>query len=256
MRGFWERTAKYLEAQRLSAKFKVLVGGAGTIGTRLILNLVKYDFKEIIVVDYDRVAPENIGYQEIFTKEDLGKPKAKVVEKLNDSHPWTKVTGVDWEVPTPSSIASWEDWERLDSLIKEVDIVITSFDSVQPRASMMIFSIKNGKKYVDVGLGPSRGYVKVYKRNFCPICKVYGERVAYYTNPALASAVASLGAQAVLYSLNERYWPSLITINLDSPPNFLWAGDVASKCKLCEVKGLTIKEMVEYLVKYGYQSTS
>ncbi len=252
VRGFWERTVKYLEDMGLTARFKVLVGGAGTVGSRLILNLVKFDFKEIIVVDYDRVAPENLGYQEIYTKEDLGKPKAKAVEKLNDTHPWTKVTGIDWEVPTPSSIASWKDWETLDQLVREVDAVVTSFDSVQPRASMMVFAIKNEKKFVDLGLGPSRGYVKVLKEGFCPICKVYGERVAYYTNPALASAVASIGTQAVLYVLNDKRWPSLITINLDSPPNLLWAGEVSSQCELCNVKGKGVREVVEHLVRYGY----
>ncbi len=255
--GFYERTSKYLRDLGLDVSDKVvLIGGIGTIGSRLARNLARFDFKKIVLVDFDYVGPENVGYQ-CYHTEEIGNEKVKALSsRLNKYHPWTHVEGVFMEVFTPSSLVSLESLKKLEALVKESDVVVTCFDTLPPRATMLLLAYRNNKKYVDTGIGVSRGYVKVLKEGYCPICsKVWEEKVTYYTNPNLAEVVAAIAAQAVLYLANDRGWPSEIHVNMDDPYKMIMSSEVRNEgCPLCsdEVKELSINEIPKYLVKKVY----
>ncbi len=256
--GFYERTLKYLKERGLDVSGKVvLLGGVGTLGSRILRNLARFNFKKIIVIDFDRVGPENVGYQ-CYHKDEVGKKKVEVIpQRFNELHPWTKIEGVYLEVPTPSGLWSDEAFERLRSLVASSDLIITSFDVLPPRGTMLLLSVKYGKKFIDAGLSSTRAYIKVLKDNYCPICdKLWYEKVAYYTNPNLAEITAALVSQAALFLLNNIDWPSEINVYLEDPWRPYSASDVRNEgCPLCadEVKRLEEpREFLDYLIKNAY----
>ena len=234
----------------------VLLGGIGTLGSRIARNLARFNFKRIILVDFDFVGRENVGYQ-CYHVEEIGEPKVKALsERLKKYHPWTEIVGVYMEVFTPSGLTSLKSLMKYAELVKESDVVITSFDTLPPRATTLLLAVKYNKKYIDAGLGTTRGYVKFLKKGYCPICgKVWDEKVQYYTNPNLAEVVAALAAQAALFAVAGKEWPSEISVNLEEPYKAYSASDVMNdNCPLCsdEVRELKLEEVPEYLLKNVY----
>lgn len=256
-KGFYERTSKYLKDVGIDVSDKtVLLGGIGTLGSRIARNLARFNFKRIILVDFDFVGPENVGYQ-CYHVEEVGRPKVEVLsERFQKYHPWVTIEGVYLEVFTPSGLTSFESLKKYAKLIEDSDIVITSFDTLPPRATTLLLAVKYGKKYIDVGLGVTRGYLKVLKEGYCPICgKVWEEKVRYYTNPNLAEVLAALASQATLHLLGGREWPSEVVVNLEEPYRAYLASDVVNEgCPLCseEVKKLRLEDVPQYLLKNVY----
>ncbi|UXD22885.1 hypothetical protein IPA_09215 [Ignicoccus pacificus DSM 13166] len=257
-RGFQERTSKYMSDMGYDVSDKsVLIGGVGTLGSRILRNLSRFNFKKIYVIDFDVVGPENVGYQ-CYHSEEVGLKKVECISKrFQKFHPWTNIEGLYLEVPTPSGLWSEESFEKIRSLVKSVDIVVTSFDVLPPRATLLVLAVKYNKFFIDTGLGPTRGYVKVLQEGYCPICgKIWDERVAYYTNPNLAELVASLASQAVIHLLNGVDWPSEVSIYLENPWRPLMVSKVKNDgCRLCseEVKELeTSEEFLRYIIKNAY----
>lgn len=257
--GFYQRTMKYLQERKLRVNNKsVLLGGVGTLGSRILRNLARFNFKKIFIIDFDTVGPENVGYQ-CYHSDEIGEAKVEsIAERFQELHPWTQIEPLNFEVPTPSTFWNDESFNKLSEIAKEVDIIITSFDVIPPRAVLLLLAVYNSKKFVDVGIGSTRGYIKVLKDNFCPICdKVWTEKVTYYTNPNLAEMVSAVASQAVLHLLNDIAWPSLINIYMEDPINPYMASEVVTgTCPLCDrgevskLKGA--RDFLEYLLKNIY----
>jgi len=65
----------------ISSKFKIIVLGAGSLGSWITLNLSKMGFNDIIVYDYDKVEELNIGPQ-IYRPSDVGKFKVDALKEI------------------------------------------------------------------------------------------------------------------------------------------------------------------------------
>src|SRR5258708_26879124 len=55
---------------------RVLVVGAGALGNEILKNLALLGFRQIVVVDLDRVETSNLSRSVLYSEQDIGKPKA------------------------------------------------------------------------------------------------------------------------------------------------------------------------------------
>lgn len=77
-----------LEGQLKLKQAKVLVVGAGGLGSPLLLYLTAAGVGSIGIVDFDTVDSSNLQRQILYTQDDVGKPKAEVAkEKLTKLNP-------------------------------------------------------------------------------------------------------------------------------------------------------------------------
>ena len=65
----------------VTQKFKIIVLGAGSLGSFITLNLAKLGFNDISVYDYDYVEGANIPNQ-FFRMSDIGKPKVEALKEI------------------------------------------------------------------------------------------------------------------------------------------------------------------------------
>ncbi len=256
-KGFYERTSKYLRDMKIDVSNKVvLVGGVGTLGSRIVRDLARFNFKKIIVVDIDFVGPENVGYQ-CYHSEEIGQKKVEAIAKrFSKYHPWTAVEPHFLEVYTLSGLVTLNELKKYDELVASSDAIVSTFDSAGARATSLLLAFRRGKVFVDAGLGVTRGYVKLLKEGYCPICeRVWEDQVRYYTNPNLAEVVAAFASQAVLYALSGKAWPAEVTVNLDAPFNPVSVSEIRNEgCPLCseEAKRISLEEIPKFLMEKIY----
>ena len=150
-----------------------LLAGAGALGNEVAKNLAMLGIKRLLIVDYDTVELSNISRMVFFDKEDLGKPKAKVLaEKLMKKYPHVEIHAYD--IP-------------LEKLSLEVflaaDVIVSGLDNVVSRIFLSSISRKHMIPIVDGGVIGYHARVQVYipPDSPCPICPLpaghYGELV-------------------------------------------------------------------------------
>ena len=66
-----------LEAQKKISKAKVLVAGAGGLGSTVIVNLASLGIGSLGIIDKDIIEPSNFNRQYIHLPENTGKSKSK-----------------------------------------------------------------------------------------------------------------------------------------------------------------------------------
>ncbi|HIG96246.1 TPA: ThiF family adenylyltransferase [Candidatus Woesearchaeota archaeon] len=79
--SFEEREIKRENFQKKIEDARVVVLGAGGIGTWLIESLVRSGVGQITVIDPDVIALSNLSRQTFFTEKDIGKAKVEIVKK-------------------------------------------------------------------------------------------------------------------------------------------------------------------------------
>ncbi|MCX8203702.1 MAG: HesA/MoeB/ThiF family protein, partial [Nitrososphaeria archaeon] len=82
-----------MKGQRRLKAAKVLVVGAGGLGSPVALYLAAAGVGRIGIVDFDAVDETNLQRQVLFTTEDVGRPKVEAAkERLERLNPYVEVT--------------------------------------------------------------------------------------------------------------------------------------------------------------------
>ncbi len=120
---------------------RLFVCGAGAVGSNLVDNLVRQGFRQITVVDSDRVEPHNVNTQ-TFTKDDIGAPKVEVVQA-------EAFRAVGAEVSVHAARLTGANVEKL---VRGADLVIDGFDNHDSRRVVAEHCRANGISCLHVGL--------------------------------------------------------------------------------------------------------
>ncbi len=133
---------------------KILIIGAGSLGSNILLNLVRIGFKEISIIDYDVVEEENICVQE-YDVDDFkeGKPKVFALkekcEKINEE---IKINAIHEEINP----------ENIYNFLKGIDLIIDATDNFDTRFLINEISYKENIPWVHGAVIEERGEAGIF----------------------------------------------------------------------------------------------
>ncbi|MCB0581534.1 MAG: HesA/MoeB/ThiF family protein, partial [Phaeodactylibacter sp.] len=112
------------QGQEKARQARVLVVGAGGLGSPMLLYLAAAGIGRIGIVDFDRVDETNLQRQVLYTMEDIGKPKAVVArEKLLALNPHIEVEVFEQQLTSENALG----------IISRYDIVADGTDNFPTR---------------------------------------------------------------------------------------------------------------------------
>ncbi|AKB52739.1 Dinucleotide-utilizing enzymes involved in molybdopterin and thiamine biosynthesis family 2 [Methanosarcina barkeri str. Wiesmoor] len=121
------------EGQEKLKKAKVLVAGAGGLGSPVSTYLAIAGVGKIILADFDSVDPSNLNRQFLHHQKDIGRLKIESAkEKLLSMNP-------DIEVET---IAEMLTESNLEALVPECDVIVDALDNLETRHMLNKLAIK------------------------------------------------------------------------------------------------------------------
>lgn len=168
----YERTELLLGSdvtQKLKSK-KVIVFGAGGVGSYVLEALARAGVGEIAVCDSDTVALSNLNRQLIATHKTVGMDKVEVVrQRIEDIDPTIKVTPIK-EFVTKDNLGLF----NLDTY----DYIIDAIDTVSAKIALAVYADSRGIPMISsMGTGnklhPELFQVSdIYKTSVCPLARV------------------------------------------------------------------------------------
>lgn len=176
------------EAQLKLKSAKVLVVGAGGLGSPLLSYLCAVGVGNIGIVDFDRVDSSNLQRQTLYTTEDVGNLKTEsAVTHLRAQNPH-----VNFEVFDTSIQA-----ENIFDIIAPYEIVVDGTDNFPTRYLINDACVLRGKVNVHASINEFTGQLSVFN-----YLKPTGERSANYRDiypqPPLASEVKNCSEAGVI----------------------------------------------------------
>lgn len=137
------------EALTRLGRVRLVVCGAGAVGSNLVNNLVRQGFRSIKVIDDDRVESHNIGTQ-IYGVSDIGAFKAEVLQTEV-----FRAVGVEIEAERRRL-----NDKNVEKLLAGADIVIDGFDNTASRQLVTDYCRRNILPCLHIGL--SADYAEVF----------------------------------------------------------------------------------------------
>lgn len=151
-------------------KKKVIVFGAGGVGSYVLEALARAGVGTIAVCDSDTVALSNINRQLIATHKTVGMDKVEAVkQRIEDIDPTINVIAIKKFV-TPDNIGEF----NLDAY----DYIIDAIDTVSAKIALAVYADRNSIPMISsMGTGnklcPERFEVSdIYKTSVCPLARV------------------------------------------------------------------------------------
>lgn len=139
------------------AKARLIVCGAGALGSNLVTHLCRQGFKNMTVIDRDRVEEQNIGTQ-VYSIDDIGGLKAEILRNLIYREVGEDIEAVSKEL-TEKNVAKF---------LKGFDIVIDSFDNSVSRRVITDFCKETKTPCLHIGVNGDYGELKWNEKYIVP----------------------------------------------------------------------------------------
>lgn len=130
------------------SKFRIVVCGAGALGSNLIDNLARQGFSNIVAIDKDRIESHNINTQ-VWTEQDVGSLKSD-----NLKNKVFRSVGIEIEAIAKELTAS-----NCDKFIKKSNLVVDVFDNQASRQLVQNGARKNKIPCVHAGMFSDYGEI-------------------------------------------------------------------------------------------------
>ena len=129
---------------------KVLVIGAGGLGSDVLYHLAASGIGTIGVIDYDKVDLSNLHRQIIHTIDDLNKPKViSVKEKISRLNPDVKIVSFEEKLER----------ENIEQILMDFEIIVDCLDNFSDKFLVNDFCVKLNKKLVHAGVVGFEGQI-------------------------------------------------------------------------------------------------
>lgn len=173
---------------------RIVVCGAGALGSQLCDNLARHGAKNLVVLDKDRVEEHNIGTQ-VFDQSEIGAWKASCVAARTFRATGAEIEGIAKEL-TASNVGKWT---------RGADVVVDCFDNSASRQLVFDWCRDHSLPCLHLGVNADYGEAK------------WNER---YRVPA---DVMQIGACD--YPLARNLLLFIVAIGSESLLRFLWRGE-------------------------------
>ncbi|HSA07371.1 MAG TPA: HesA/MoeB/ThiF family protein [Candidatus Gastranaerophilales bacterium] len=197
------------EGQQKLFEKKILVAGAGGLGSGVISSLVSLGIGSLGIIDFDKVERSNLNRQFIHAENAEGKFKAE------SAYQWIKNYSSDTRVNI-YKIKLDENFQG--NFFENYDLVIDCFDSFKSKFVLNEICVKKGVPFIHGGVEEFSGQVLtvIPGKSSCLSClfddpDIYTQRIIGIISPTV-NVIASIQAmEAVKYLLNTG---SLLTDTL------------------------------------------
>lgn len=142
------------EGQEKLSQSKVLVVGAGGLGSPALLYLAAAGVGHIGIADNDRVELSNLNRQIIHETGDIGRPKVESAkDAIADLNPEVKVTSYELRVTD----------ENVDEVVSSYDIVLEGSDNIDTRFILHKACYNAQIPYISAAIVGFEGQMSVFK---------------------------------------------------------------------------------------------
>ncbi len=192
------------EGQGKLLKSKVLVAGAGGLGSTVLANLASLGVGNVGIVDYDNVELSNLNRQYIHKFNNINKLKTDSAEEwLRSYNPDIKIDKYKLKLTYTNS----------NEIIEKYDVIIDCFDSYKSKFELNNICVKHEKPLVHAGVTEFSGQVMtiIPGKTACLYCIFTEPELGSYVlkgiiSPTVsyAASVQSSEAVKVLLNLNKK----------------------------------------------------
>ena len=169
---------------------RVLVVGAGGLGSPVLTYLARAGVGYIKIVDLDVVSETNLNRQFFYHNEDIGASKAILAsESLQKQNPEIQVCGIETRITE----------ENVGELLEGIDIVVDCVDNIKTRLIMNKACIRNNIPLVEAGIEDFYGFVTVVRRECaCLECMGFRDSSTQNFTPTLGATAGVVGSMQAL----------------------------------------------------------
>lgn len=162
-----ERLYRGEEALATIAAARVVICGAGAVGSNLAEGLARQGFQRLRVIDRDRVEERNLGTQ-VYEREDVGTLKAEALH-----HRVYRATGLEIEA-VPKELAP----DNAAKLLAGAEVIVDGFDNRAAREAVALQAAASGSPCLHVGF--AAGFAEVRWNEHYRVPSGRGEDVCDY----------------------------------------------------------------------------
>ena len=171
---------------------RIIVCGAGALGSSLVDNLVRHGVQHLSVIDMDRVEEHNIGTQ-VYDQNDIGAWKAEVMQAR-----CFRATGIEIEA-TAKQLTE----RNINKLLRAADLVFDTFDNSASRRLVTDHCRESALSCLHLGVNADYGEVRWNETYRVPGDVLEGNACDYPLARNLLLFIVAMGSESALRFLLE-----------------------------------------------------
>lgn len=222
------------EGQKKLMRSKVLVCGAGGLGSTVLANLASLGIGTIGIVDNDVLELSNLNRQYIHKFNNIGKVK------VDSAKNWINEFNPEVNVKTYETRLSEENYK---DIVKDYDLIMDCFDSFKSKFLLNKIAVETGKTLIHGGVTEFYGQVTtiVPHKTACLNC-ILTDDSAYVVKGVLSPAVTTIAsieameAVKVILNIGERLENRILSYNGLTMQFKTINISKNNHCKMCYVK--------------------
>ncbi len=181
------------QAQKRLKEARVVVAGAGGLGSPVSLYLAAAGVGTLVLWDYDEVELSNLNRQILYTTDDIGREKSAVgASHLSRLNPAIQVQGVSTEISE----------ETLSRHVANANVIVDCLDSMSTRFLLNRFAVAHSIPLVHGGIYGSNGQVTVVPPGGKPCIEcIFAGMEDQMGVPVIGAAVGIIGSMEALEAL-------------------------------------------------------